>query len=409
MNATMAGKIAPHPSGLDGLRGKSCVIVAGSIAPYTNRLYDAFAEASGVELAVLCCAAVEPQRAWRLPKPSHYEIKTLDGWRQHRSYTSHVYFNPSIISELVRRRPTAVMVAGFSPTMVLAAAYAAATRTPLGVMTDGSVETDPGRNSLVHWWMRRLIIPRAAAATGASANSLRLLESYGLKPGRGFVLPIVTPWEPPEHTPAWDERNYDILFCGALNEDIKGARFFSEVVTRCKELTGNIRVRIVGDGPLRSELEARFEAAGIPARFDGFLHGAEVAAAYGSAKLLLFPSRGDAWGLVASEAVALGTPVIGSPHAVSSHELIARHGVGRMCEMNTGLWAKTVADILGDQQTWTEMHMQTRQARASFELDKSVRALTSALHRAHGHGPGCPKPSHAMSFARFRTGSDTQS
>ena len=67
--------------------------------------------------------------------------------------------------------------------------------------------------------------------------------------------------------------------------------------------------RVVGDGPLREALQARYPAV----KFLGYRHGAELAEAYRQASVLVFPSRTDTYGLVMLEALACGTPVAAFP------------------------------------------------------------------------------------------------
>ncbi|RYE02051.1 MAG: glycosyltransferase family 1 protein [Sphingomonadales bacterium] len=66
---------------------------------------------------------------------------------------------------------------------------------------------------------------------------------------------------------------------------------------------------IVGDGPARPMLEARYPEA----KFLGALFGAELASAYAGADVFVFPSRTDTFGLVMIEALACGVPVAGYP------------------------------------------------------------------------------------------------
>lgn len=68
---------------------------------------------------------------------------------------------------------------------------------------------------------------------------------------------------------------------------------------------------VVGDGPLRAELEARYPAA----QFFGYRQGEELARCYAQASVLVFPSRTDTYGLVMLEALACGTPVAAFPVA----------------------------------------------------------------------------------------------
>jgi len=66
---------------------------------------------------------------------------------------------------------------------------------------------------------------------------------------------------------------------------------------------------IVGDGPARAQLEQRYPMA----HFLGALHGADLASAYASADVFVFPSKTDTFGLVMIEALAAGTPVAAFP------------------------------------------------------------------------------------------------
>ena len=64
---------------------------------------------------------------------------------------------------------------------------------------------------------------------------------------------------------------------------------------------------IIGDGPQREELEAKFPEA----HFLGAKFGAELARYYACADVFVFPSLTDTFGLVILEAMAAGTPVVG--------------------------------------------------------------------------------------------------
>jgi glycosyltransferase involved in cell wall biosynthesis len=66
---------------------------------------------------------------------------------------------------------------------------------------------------------------------------------------------------------------------------------------------------LVGDGPSRGELERKYPGV----HFTGALHGEELAKAYASADVFVFPSLTDTYGLVLLEAMASGLPVAAFP------------------------------------------------------------------------------------------------
>ncbi|MBZ0299779.1 MAG: glycosyltransferase family 1 protein [Anaerolineae bacterium] len=70
------------------------------------------------------------------------------------------------------------------------------------------------------------------------------------------------------------------------------------------------RLALVGDGPLRPELEKTF--AGQPVQWMGYLQGEALSQAYASADVFVFPSALESFGLVVVEAMAAGLPVVAS-------------------------------------------------------------------------------------------------
>lgn len=82
---------------------------------------------------------------------------------------------------------------------------------------------------------------------------------------------------------------------------------------RIKPVLDNIPgacLALVGDGPYRGQLEKIFE--NTKTNFIGYLSGEELASAYASGDIFLFPSSTETLGLVLLEAMAAGCPVIGA-------------------------------------------------------------------------------------------------
>ena len=214
---------------------RSVAIVTGALAPYTHRLFNELVAAGGFDVTVLACAQLEPHRQWKIAGPASYRLVTMGGLALHRSAASHVYFNPTVVWHLARLRPDRILLDGFSPTMLLASLYGRLTGGVVGINTDGSVATDPGGQSVVHRWARKLTIPPAQFGVAASQDSRRLLMQYGLAQEAIAVVPIPTAWDGPSVFKPFQERPFDLLFCGALNEERKGALFFVDVAIGCHE------------------------------------------------------------------------------------------------------------------------------------------------------------------------------
>ncbi|REJ09633.1 MULTISPECIES: glycosyltransferase family 4 protein [Halobacillus] len=74
------------------------------------------------------------------------------------------------------------------------------------------------------------------------------------------------------------------------------------------EKRDDISLAIVGDGPVKDELEETFKDTNTV--FTGLMHGEELAQAFASSDALIFPSVTETLGLVILESMASGLPVI---------------------------------------------------------------------------------------------------
>ena len=98
---------------------------------------------------------------------------------------------------------------------------------------------------------------------------------------------------------------------------------FLMALERLRRARPDIRGLIVGDGPLRAELEAYQRRHDTGCTMTGFLNQREIARAYVVADALVLPSTGgETWGLVVNEAMACGVPAIVSDEVGCAPDLI---------------------------------------------------------------------------------------
>jgi len=138
--------------------------------------------------------------------------------------------------------------------------------------SEGSWRTWPPRQ-MSSWVYRR------AKHVVAFSSPIRrlLLEEFGVLPQRVIVIPSTvtpnsgsTPVESPSLTDEW--REGPLVGVVAQLKCEKGLRLFLEAAARVSPLLPNVRFLVVGDGPLRGELEALAEHLGLGGRvrFLGF-------------------------------------------------------------------------------------------------------------------------------------------
>jgi len=113
-----------------------------------------------------------------------------------------------------------------------------------------------------------------------------------------------------------------LLFVGQLIER-KG---FSNLIAALERLqTIEFTLVVLGDGPLRQQLEEKTQKYGFKIFFEGFRSTAELPLYYAACDVFVFPTLNDPWGLVVNEAMACGKPVVSSTEAGASYDLV-RHG-----------------------------------------------------------------------------------
>lgn len=87
-----------------------------------------------------------------------------------------------------------------------------------------------------------------------------------------------------------------------------------DLLIRAAAEVPGLQVVVGGDGPLRAELEALAVSLKVPAKFLGYVKDEDLPALYRAADLFVLPTRAlEGFGLVAIEAMACGTPAMGTP------------------------------------------------------------------------------------------------
>jgi len=111
-----------------------------------------------------------------------------------------------------------------------------------------------------------------------------------------------------------------------------------------------IRLRIVGDGPLRPRLEQVVAEMGLRERveFAGFVNYEDIHNEYAKADAFVLPTLEDAFGVVVVEALAAGVPVICSPFAGAA-DYIQDGETGFIVNPNdTGVLTERIGRLLSD-------------------------------------------------------------
>lgn len=172
----------------------------------------------------------------------------------------------------------------------------------------------PWASNAVSWLSRRYeswFIDKADLVVTPSESTAETIREITETPveahSNGVDVTFFKPVGPTEF-----KRRYDIPFDRPV-VGYTGRHGYEKNLDRILEAVAGLDVTVLmgGDGPARVGLEEQAASLGIDAHFLGFLDREELPAFYSSLDVFAFPSPVETQGLVALEAMACGTPVVG--------------------------------------------------------------------------------------------------
>ena len=173
--------------------------------------------------------------------------------------------------------------------------------------------------------------------------------------------------------------------------EMKGVAYGIRAIACAYECGEDVVYHIVGDGPLRGELEALSHELGIAdhIRFHGALPNDAVVALLAQTHVLLAPSvtaaNGETEGIpnAVKEAMACGVPIVATRHS-GIPELVEDGISGYLVpERDAPALAKRLLDLSRQPECWPAMG---RAARAKIERDFDSNALSDALVELYERG-----------------------
>jgi glycosyltransferase involved in cell wall biosynthesis/predicted metal-dependent phosphoesterase TrpH len=137
-----------------------------------------------------------------------------------------------------------------------------------------------------------------------------------------------------------DEGRINVLYSGRITRE-KGVELLADAFLLARERNPLLRLVLAGGGP---EQERLGERLGEHATFLGWLSGPELARAYASADIFLFPSATDTFGQVILEAQASGLPVIALAEG-GPLSLIEDRVTGLLCQASAPALAGALLEL----------------------------------------------------------------
>jgi colanic acid/amylovoran biosynthesis glycosyltransferase len=160
-----------------------------------------------------------------------------------------------------------------------------------------------------------------------------------------------------------------VLFAGRLIET-KGCEYVIRAMALVQQRDPMAHLEVIGDGPLRGELESLAKRLGVRAQFVGIQAPETVRRSMMRARVLCNPSvTAEGFGMVFAEAQSVGTPVVSCLHSAIS-EVVRDGETGRLCPVRVpGPLADALLSLLQDDVLWQRMSdRSTTWVRENFDI-----------------------------------------
>lgn len=246
-------------------------------------------------------------------------------------------FRRRLFKILDESRPDCVALSGWSEKgMLLGLEWCLKNKRPAICMSDSS-ESDYIRH---FWkeWIKKQIVPLYAGGIIAGTPHRAYLQKLGVDKNRIFGAYDVV--DNPYFASAAEKirknpdvarqkyqlpEQYFLVCCRFIPEKNFPVllRAYADYM-RSDRRQAALPLVILGDGPLRPEIEAIIARLQIEAqvRLAGFQQYQDLPSFYALARALILPSRKDSWGLVVNEAMACGLPVVVSDRCGCATDLV---------------------------------------------------------------------------------------
>lgn len=344
-------------------------------APYREKSHEIIFKMLKKSYSVIYCSKIEPNRKWSFLL-GKYKKTFLQSVRINFA-GRYVYLWSNVLSILKKEKPKIIIISGFSGPMIVSFIWAKFSKCKIIASSDATIMSENLQKlTFIHKILRRVLYPRMDAYVGVGKKTIKLFQYYRANKKKCFISPFAIDNKKFKKSyKKINSRKYDIILCGRFIQD-KLFDFSLNVIEKLFKRKKKLKIKLVGDGPLKNYILKRLEDIGVNYKYSGFVQQEKLIKEYTSAKIFLFPTKTDAWGIVANESCASGTPVITCNEAGAANELIKNNYNGHILKLNTNLWAKKIIKLLNNKRA---MNIMSKNALKSVEKYDSMTAATGIV------------------------------
>jgi glycosyltransferase involved in cell wall biosynthesis len=264
----------------------------------------------------------------------------------------------------------------------------------LGVPVIISERANPAWDEMKAVWhlLRKWTYPHASALVCQTGTILAWLQSRVKVTGYVIPNPVALPAAFPETRPqATERKTHRMIGMGRLVPQ-KGFDLLLEAFSRVAASHPEWSVKILGDGPLKAQLEGQAEALGLKGRVAFAGPVANPFPELRAADLFVFPSRFEGFGSALCEAMACGLPAISFDCAAGPRDII-RHEVDGLLvpPEDVAALAAAMDRLMGSPQERERLASRAPDVLVRFSMERVLSLWEQLLDRVLSAG-GKPAP-----------------
>jgi glycosyltransferase involved in cell wall biosynthesis len=355
------------------------LIITNIPSPYRVLQFNRLAKIFPGNLCVIYYQVTEPNRNWNIPKLEHRAV-----FLKHTIFSG-INFHPDIYRYLKKERPNIIIASGFTPTVLFTFIYTKLTNKKFIVFTDSWIHS-VNKLKVFHKLIRKFIIPRANASICVGTKGKEFLTCYGAKEDLIFISPLAIDnvYYLKYYKPL-KKREFDIIFSGQFI-DTKMPFFAIEVLKGLKEKKSDLNFLLIGSGPLEQEIITRLERSNIKYSYPGFIQQEDLPKYYANAKVLIFPTLDDPWGVVANEACAAGTPVITCENAGAANDLVIHNFNGLVLPLSVNEWIENILRLFSDSELYNTFSKNSLERIKLYSVENAANGIKNTINYLLANG-----------------------
>lgn len=359
---------------------KKVCIITNIPAPYRVDLFNFISNKynNNYEINVIYSSANEDNRGWNHKELIHnYSIlksKTIK-IRKRLDY-KYIHLPVNILEHLNKLNPDIVIASEYNPTSYLAYKWSKFKKKKFISWSDGTLNSEKQIN-LIQKLIRKDICKHSDAFIASSTRTKEAQMFYGADKEKIFISYLTVDIES-YYINRKDSNINEITFVGRLVK-LKGVDLLIEALSNIKQ---DFILNIIGDGPELNSLMKLCIKKNIASKviFHGSKEREFIKETLSKSNIFVLPSTQECFGLVISEAMCAGIPIVVSKYVGGAYDLVVNGENGFIVDPYDELsFTKKLELLLNDKRLNNIMGKKSKEFIQKFSFEEVAKEFVEAI------------------------------